>query len=186
MNKDYTNEYYWQDIPVGRENAVTYETLCALWGADRRTVRQILHELSLFDDGDDYILIRSSKSGGGFYKTDDREEIKAFRKECLNKGRSNFAPVKKINRVLNSDAEALQGNIFNNLKAVRISQGLKQADVVGQMRESDPHIDVAMLSRFENGVCIPTPYQLARLAQIYGVQPCELVSIEDTLLTVYS
>ena len=186
MNKYYTNEYYWQDIPVGRENAVTYETLCALWGADRRTVRQILHELSLFDDGDDYILIRSSKSGGGFYKTDDRDEMRAYRKECLNKGRSNFAPVKKINRVLNSDAEALQGSIFNNLKAVRISQGLKQADVVGQMRESDPHIDVAMLSRFENGVCIPTPYQLARLAQIYGVPTTELIAIEDTLLTIYS
>ena len=178
-------EFYWQDIPVGKKNAVTYDTLCALWGADRRTVRQILHDLSLYDNGDDYILIRSSKNGGGFYKTDDREEMKAFRKECLNKGKSTFAPVKKINRVLNSDAEALQGNIFNNLKAVRIAQRLKQTEVVEKMRESDPHIDVAMLSRFENGVCIPTPYQLAKLAQIYGVQPCELIAIEDTLLSVY-
>lgn len=180
------NEFYWNDIPVGKENAVTYETLCARWGADKRAVRAILHELSLYDSGDDYILIRSSKNGGGFYKTDDRDEMRAYRKECLNKGRSNFAPVKKINRVLNSDAEALQGNIFNNLKAVRISQELKQTDVVEQMRPYDPHFDASMLSRFEIGVCIPTPYQLARLAKIYGVQPRELVSIEDTLLTVYA
>lgn len=179
-------EFYWNDIPVGKENAVTYETLCARWGVDRRAVRKILHDLSLYENGDDYILIRSSKNGGGFYKTDDRDEMRAYRKECLNKGKSNFAPVKKINRILNSDADALQGSIFNNLKAVRLSQGLKQTDVVDKMRAVDPHFDVSMLSKFENGVCIPTPYQLARLAQIYGVQPRELIAIEDTLLTVYS
>ena len=179
-------EFYWNDIPVGKENAVTYDTLCARWGVEKRTVRAILHDLSLYDSGDDYILIRSSKNGGGFYKTDDREEMKAYRKECLNKGKSNFAPVKKINRVLNSDAEALQGSIYNNLKAVRISLGLKQTEVVAQMRPHDPHFDVSMLSRFENGVCIPTPYQLARLAKIYQVQPRELISIEDTILTIYA
>lgn len=179
-------EFYWQDIPIGKENAVTYETLCRCWSADKRQVRAILHALSLYDSGDDYILIRSAKNGGGFYKTDDRAEMQAYRKECLNKGKSNFAPVKKINRVLNSDGAALQGNIFNNLKAVRLAQGLKQSEVVEQMRQSDPHIDKAMLSKFENGVCIPTPYQLARLAQIYGVQPNELVTLEDTLLSVYA
>lgn len=179
-------EFYWNDLPFGKENAANYDTLCARWGANKRTVRAILHELSLYDSGDDYILIRSSKNGGGFYKTDDRDEMRAYRKECLNKGKSNFAPVKKINRILNSDADGLQGSIFNNLKAVRLAKGLKQTEVVEQMRAVDPHIDVAMLSKFENGVCIPTPYQLARLAQIYGVQPRELVSIEDTLLTVYS
>lgn len=179
-------EFYWNDLPFGKENAANYDTLCARWGADKRAVRAILHELSLYDSGDDYILIRSSKNGGGFYKTDDRDEMRAYRKECLNKGRSNFAPVKKINRILNSDAEALQGNIFNNLKAVRLAQGLKQTDVACKIYESDPHIDAAMLSKFENGVCIPTPYQLAKLAQIYGVQPRELIAIEDTLLSVYA
>ena len=179
------HEFYWNDIPIGKENAVTYETLCARWEVSRRKVREILHELSLYDSGDNYILIRSARNGGGFYKTDDRDEMRAYRKECLNKGKSNFAPVKKINRILNSDAEALQGSIFNNLKAVRISRGLKQSEVVERMHTHDPHFDVSMLSRLENGVCVPTPYQLTRLAQIYGVQPNELVSIDDTLLTVY-
>lgn len=181
-----TDEFYWNDIPIGKENAVTYDTLCARWGKSRRAVREILHDLSLYDSGDDYILIRSARNCGGFYKTDNRDEMRAYRKECLNKGKSNFAPVKKINRILNADAEALQGSIFNNLKVARIAAGLKQSQVIEKMREYDPHLDVAMLSKFENGVCIPTPYQLARLAQIYGVQPNELVSIEDTILTIYA
>lgn len=180
------NELYWNDIPVGKENAVSYNTLCILWGVGKRKVRAILHDLSLYDSGDNYILIRSSKDGGGFYKTDDLEELKAYKKECLNKGRSNFAPVKKINRVLNSQSDDLQASLFNNLKAVRIAAGLKQDDVVAQMRRYDPHFDAPMLSKFENGFCLPTPYQLAHLSRIYGVQPQELIRIDDNAIGVYA
>lgn len=180
------NELYWNDIPVGKENAVTYDTLCARWGKGRRRVREILHELSLFDNGDKYILIRSSKSGGGFYKTDDPAELKAYRKECLITGRSHFAPVKKIDRILNAFPNDLQASVSNNLKAVRLAAGLKQDDVVSQIKGYDPHIDAPMLSKFENGFCIPTPYQLAALARIYGVQPRDLILIDDNALSIYA
>lgn len=180
------NELFWNDIPIGKENAVKYETLCVLWGVDRRAARAILHDLSLYDSGDNYILIRSSKDGGGFYKTDDVEELKAFKKECLNKGRSNFAPVKKINRILNSHIDGLQVSIFNNLKSARLAAGLKQDEVVEQMRAVDEHFDTPMLSKFENGFCLPTPYQLAHLSRIYGVQPQELIRIDDNAIGVYA
>lgn len=99
-------EIYWQQIPIGKKNAVSYEELCVIWNVKERTVRQILHDLSRYDNGDSYILIRSGKSKG-FYRTDDPEEIRQYRKECLNKGRSIFAPVKKCNRVLAIDDSQL-------------------------------------------------------------------------------
>lgn len=90
--------YYWDCIPTNKENAISYGRLCSLWNCDKRRVRSILHNLSMYDE-DDYILIRSSQNKG-FYKTLDRPEIIAYRQECLNRGKRTFAPIKKINRVL--------------------------------------------------------------------------------------
>lgn len=100
-------ETYWKQIPIGKDNALDYNKLCEMWESSERTVRQILHELSCYDNGDSYILIRSSKSKG-FYKTDNAEEIEQYRKECLNKGRSLFAPLRKCNRVLSIDKSQLE------------------------------------------------------------------------------
>lgn len=165
-------EVYWSELPVGKENAVDYPTLCDMWGRDKRTVRAILHELSRYDNGDDYILIRSSGCKG-FYKTDDHDEIEAYKRECLNKGRSVFAPVKKINRVLNVTGD--QYSFLNNLRVARESKDMKQSDVCKRMKKYDRSFDKSLLSKMENGVCMPTPYQTILLAQIYGVEPAELV-----------
>ncbi len=95
-------ENYWNDIPIGKENAVTYSELCLKWGCKERQVRQILHNLSYADNGDNMILIRSSYSKG-FYKTDDIEDIKRYKKECINMAKSTFAPLRKIRRVLREE-----------------------------------------------------------------------------------
>ena len=92
-------ERYYVDIPIGKENAVTYQQLMAKWNCSHRKVRDILHELSGFDNGDGYILIRSSH-GKGFYLTDNQTEIEKYRKECYNRAVHTFAPFKKINRIL--------------------------------------------------------------------------------------
>lgn len=92
-------EHFWNDIPIGRENAITYPELCALWGCTERRVRYILHELSYWDNNDNFILIRSSRSKG-FYKTDNVQEIERYRIECTNKAKRTFAPLRKIRRVL--------------------------------------------------------------------------------------
>lgn len=167
--------FYWNDIPVGKANAADYEWLCTIWECDRRKARAILHELSLYDNGDNYILIRSS-SCKGFYKTDDDAEIKAYKRECLSKGKSIFAPVKKINRVLNANTE--QYSLMNNLRVIRESIGLKQCQVCDIMKQYDRAFDKSLLSKMENGVCLPTFYQLAKLAQIYACEPSELLSTE--------
>lgn len=171
-----TLEKYWSELPIGRENAATYEKLCARWNKRERDVRSLLHELSAFDNGDDYILIRSSK-GKGFYRTDDAEEIIAYKQECLSKGKSVFAPVRKCNRVLR--ANKTQYSFVNNLRVVREGLAMKQSDVVWAMKDIDPHFDKPMLSRMENSYCIPTPQQLSALSAIYGCAPRDLINAEE-------
>lgn len=168
-------ELYWNEIPIGRENAIEYSDLMGMWGKNERAVRQILHNLSLYDNGDNYILVRSA-SGKGFYRTDNEKTIKAYKEECLNKGKSVFAPVKKINRVLKLNDT--QYNFKNNLRVVRENKGLKQKDICQAMKKYDKAIDNAMLSKMENSVCLPTPFQLAKFAEIYGCTPDELLSTE--------
>lgn len=169
---NYRLELYWHTIPIGKRNATTYTRLCAEWRMKPRAVRSILHDLSAYDNGDNFVLIRSGKSKG-FYKTDDPAEIAAYRDECLKKGRSVFAPVKKCNRVLSADGS--QCEMFNNLRGIREARGMKQADVCAEMQKHDHAFNVSLLSKMENGVCLPTFYQLSLLAQIYGVEPQELV-----------
>ena len=178
-------EYYYNTIPVGLENAVTYPALCAQWCMNERQVRQKLHQLSMWDSGDNFVIIRSGH-GKGFYKTDDINEIKRFKKEIMAKAKSNFAPLGKINRILSNDTEALQTSIFNNLKVVRCEQGRYQSEVVEYMRKFDKAFDTPMLSKFENGFCLPTPYQLMKLADFYHCNPSDLILIDNSVLDIYA
>lgn len=166
MSEEYLT--YWESIPIDEQNAVSYEKLCAKWGVNERKARQILHDLSSMDNGDDYILIRSS-SAKGFFRTNDRDRIEKYKRECLNKGRSNLAPVKKINRVLNADE--IQQSFFNNLRVIRENKGMKQKEVC----QAIGGIDVSLLSRMENGVVLPTPQVLCKLARLYGVRVRDLI-----------
>lgn len=90
---------YWASIPIGKENAITYADLMRMWGINKRGVRFKLHQLSQQDNGDGLVLIRSSKLRG-FYRTDNREEIEAYRQEVYNRARHTFAPFRKIDRIL--------------------------------------------------------------------------------------
>ena len=176
-----TMQDYWEMIPINEP--IVYEELCLLWGMKKREVRAVLHDLSLYDNGDNYILIRSG-SGKGFYRTDDAEKIKAYKRECLAKGRSIFAPIKKINRVLN-DVEDLQASVFNNIRAIRNSKGKTQAETVAYMRQFDASFDAPALSKLENGVFLPTPYQVFKLAAFFECEPLELVAFDTCALDVF-
>lgn len=169
-------ENYWQSIPVGRENAWSYGMLCAVWRMSERQVRAVLHELSQYDNGDNLILIRSSNKAG-FYRTDNPDEIAAYRAETLSRGRKTLAPLRKIDRVLKPCDGQL--NMINNLKAVRLACGLSAVDVSKRMTAAGyKGFDVPTLSRMENGHCLPTPAQLTQLAMIYCCAPRDLVDAE--------
>lgn len=178
-------EHYWASLPVGRENAITYAQLERRWGMNERSVRKMLADLSRFDNGDNYILIRSS-AGRGFYLTDDPADIAAYKRECRSRAIKTFAPLKKINRVLADILpEEINYSFTNNLKLIRKEREMRQEDVCDLMRAVDPAFDKSKLSRLENGYALPTPVQLHALARIYGCEPSELVEVERDALSVY-
>lgn len=177
---------YWRCIPVGRENAIAYPELEQRWGMSARRVRLMLAELSRFDNGDNYILIRSS-AGKGFYLSDDPAEIAAYRRECRSRAIKTFAPLRKIDRVL-ADVlpEEINYSFTNNLRLIRKARNMTQDRVCEVMRATDPSFDKSKLSRLENGYALPTPAQLHAMALIYGCEPHELVEVERDALSVYS
>ena len=169
-------EQYWCDIPIGKDNAIGYDDLCRLWGVKPRVARQILHALSRFDNKDNFVLIRSG-SCKGFYKTDEIDRIIKYKQECLNKGRSNFAPVKKINRILS--ANDTQYSFYNNLRVTRESVGMNPREVVRKLRNAGIwEVDEPILNKLENGVVLPNPQTLQALATIYGVSVRDILDAE--------
>ena len=169
---------YWADIPVGIENAIDYPTLMAKWHKDRRNTRAILHDLSLYDNGDNYVLIRSSKSKG-FYKTDDPQTLAEFRVECLNKGKSTFAPVRKINRVLRTFGN-FNMSVMNNMRVMREANGMTQDEVCDKLNEIGVgvYFDKSLLSKMENGYCLPNVIQANEFAKIYKCEVVDIINYE--------
>lgn len=96
---------YWDALPVGENNKVGYTQLTYIFKTnDRRRIRAILAELSAYDNGDDYVLIRTSHAWG-FYKTNDRTKIEAYRREVFNRAMNTLKPLKKIKRILNRNEQ---------------------------------------------------------------------------------
>lgn len=176
-------ELHWQSIPVGKENAATYARLERMWGMSERRVRGMLAELSGYDNGDNYILIRSSR-GGGFYRTDDPADIAAYKRECHSRATKTFAPLKKINKVLRrlDAASGINGSLLNNIQSVRMERGLSQAEVCRRLRERGIIADVSLLSKIENGYALPTPAQLVVMADVLSCDPSDLTGVDYTLV----
>ena len=82
-------QFYWDDIPNVKEEAVTYAELTMWWNTNEREVRRILHELSCYDNGDNYILIRSGQNKG-FYKTDKKRRNRSIQKRMFEQRAQRF------------------------------------------------------------------------------------------------
>lgn len=54
---------------------------------------------------------------------------------------------------------------MNNLKEMREIAGLSQKELAALIQDVEPRIDVGMISRFETGVCLPTPIVARTLAK---------------------
>jgi transcriptional regulator with XRE-family HTH domain len=70
---------------------------------------------------------------------------------------------------------------MNNLKAAREQMGLKQAELAALVQSVDSRIDVGMISRFENGVCLPTPIVARALARHLQASVRDLFSEEGQI-----
>lgn len=89
-----------EDIPIGRENAITRAQLKKRWNCSDRQVRKIIEHMRTIDNGDGYIIV-SHSAFEGYYRSDKREDILYFRAEIRKRLRNVAKPLKKVRRVLN-------------------------------------------------------------------------------------
>lgn len=98
----------YDDIPIGRENAITRAELAHKWGVSDRMARNMIAELRAEDNGDGMIIVAYS-SGKGYYRTDNPAEIDHFIKEMSKRARNTFAPLRKARRVLKESGARADG-----------------------------------------------------------------------------
>lgn len=73
----------------------------------------------------------------------------------------------------------------NRLQERRLELGMTQGQVSARLKEKEPRADVGMVSRYEQGVCLPTRAQIEVLEEIYNQSRTELYRIEDLDLVGY-
>lgn len=86
-------------------------------------------------------------------------------------------------RVKNNEFKEYKGREgrteMNRLKERRLELGLTQEAVSGVLKLVDPRIDTCMVSRFENGVCLPTEEVLTALEAALRTNRAYLYGDED-------
>lgn len=92
-------EILYNDIPIGRENAVTKQQLAIKWGINERRVRETIARLRLIDFQDNFVIVSFSDSKG-YFKTNNIYEIKHFIAETENRAREIRKPLKRAYEVL--------------------------------------------------------------------------------------
>lgn len=132
-------------------------------------------------------VIVSSKSG---IKIANEAEFKRYIQAEIN------AAVRKLNRarrkaakgyldgqmrfVLNSERDTVKAFLDSDkgfgerLLVARVAKGITAHKVALILRKDGVPIDAPMISRFENGHCLPNKATLAKLAAIYGVEAAKL------------
>ena len=89
-----------EDIPVGRENAISKKALAALWGCSIREVRATVAELRRTPSQDGFIICSSVQSTAGYWRTADPGEIREFVRHMESRARATFLAIQEARRVL--------------------------------------------------------------------------------------
>lgn len=163
---------YYESIPIGKENAISKLELMMLWNVSDREVRKKVRELREYDNGDDFVIISTSKNQG-YYKSNNRDEMRSYKEETSRRAKHTFTPLKKVNRILGAHEE--QASFTNNLKMARMQAKLKGDDVIPYFKKIDPRFDKSLLSKIENGLCMPNPNQLTIMSKLYNKTIEELI-----------
>ena len=65
------------------------------------------------------------------------------------------------------------------LKEARHSAGINNLTAIDCLKQVEPRIDKPMLSKMENGICLPTPPVFSEMCKLYGKAPEEILRPED-------
>lgn len=164
----------YESIPIGKENAILRETLCQLWGKEPRSVRRIIEDLRNTDNGDDYVIV-STANKAGYFRSKDRSDIASFKAEVTRRGKHTFKPLRKVNRILGIHDS--QSSLTNQLKMARHEAKISADEVVAELKKLDQRFDGSLLSKIENGLCLPTVEQLESISKLYNKPMDQLIGI---------
>ena len=85
--------YRIDDIPVGRENAISRSELARKWGVSDRIARRYVAYLRTIDDGTNHVIVSVSRFSG-YYRTNDVQEIRWFIAEMTKRIRNIVKAIK--------------------------------------------------------------------------------------------
>lgn len=95
------------DIPIGRENAITRAALARRLGLSDRAMRRGIADLRK-QQGDGYAILSTSHQPAGYWRSRDIGEINAFLQESANRARQIRLSMNDATRVLEAlEKEAL-------------------------------------------------------------------------------
>lgn len=92
-----------EDIPFGRECAITRAELAALWGVTERDVRRIIARMRREEASD--AILSSTRRPAGFWRSVDAGEIGDFIREMESRARNTFGVLEGARRVLRVSEE---------------------------------------------------------------------------------
>jgi len=98
--------YRMEDIPIGRENAISRKDLAKLWNVSDREARKYIADLRTVDDGSGYVIVSVSRFSG-YYRSNDVQEIRWFIAEMTKRIR-NIVKAIKVARDVADRLEKLQ------------------------------------------------------------------------------
>jgi len=61
----------------------------------------------------------------------------------------------------------------------RLEAGLKQSDIIYEVRQIEPQFDTKILSKIENGIVLPTPQELEIICAKLGCDPLDIYEREE-------
>lgn len=87
-----------EQIPVGRENAITRQALAVLWGVDDRTARDYVARMRAAPSDDPHVICSSSHHPPGYWRTDDAGEIDRYIRETEARAKNTLAAAREARR----------------------------------------------------------------------------------------
>lgn len=88
------------DIPEGRENAISRQALARRWNCSEREARRMIAELRAEAGGDNHAILSTSHQPSGYWRSSDPDEIRAFIAETEARARNTFVSIAGAKYVL--------------------------------------------------------------------------------------
>ncbi len=89
-----------EDIPIGRNNAISRSSLARLWECSDRNARNQIAQFRAKPGEDGYAILSTAHQPSGYWRSNNKAEIERFVKETKARGRNTFVALRDANAAL--------------------------------------------------------------------------------------